>query len=106
MEPMIPDGAYCLFTGPVTGTRQRRVVLVQLRDEVDPDTGLRYTVKRYRSEKTADEHGWRHVRIVLEPLNRNFRPIELTEEDEEAVAVVAEFVEVVSTGPPPNARAD
>ena len=106
MEPMIPDGAYCLFTGPVTGTRQRRVVLVQLRDEVDPDTDLRYTVKRYRSEKTADEHGWRHVRIVLEPLNRNFRPIELTEVDEEAVAVVAEFVEVVSTGPPPNARAD
>ena len=106
MEPMIPDGAYCLFTGPVTGTRQRRVVLVQLRDEVDPDTGLRYTVKRYRSEKTADEHGWRHVRIVLEPLNRNFRPIELTEEDEEAVAVVAEFVEIVSTGPPPNTRAD
>ena len=42
----------------------------------------------------------------LEPLNRNFRPIELTEEDEEAVAVVAEFVEVISTGPPPNARAD
>ena len=29
----------------------------------------------------------------LEPLNRNFRSIELTEEDEEAVAVVAEFVE-------------
>ena len=46
----------------------------------------------------ADEHGWRHVRIVLEPLNRSFRPIELTEEDEEAVAVVAEFVEVVNTG--------
>ena len=41
----------------------------------------------------------------LEPLNRNFRPIELTEADEDAVAVVAEFVEVVSTGPPPNARA-
>ncbi len=22
------------------------------------DTGLRFTVKRYRSEKTADEDGW------------------------------------------------
>lgn len=38
MEPTIPDGAYCLFTRPVTGTRQGRTVLVELRDEVDPDT--------------------------------------------------------------------
>ena len=100
MEPMIPDGAYCLFSRPVTGTRQGRIVLVQLQDEVDPDTGLRYTVKRYRSGKTADEDGWRHVRIVLEPVNREFTPIALTAEDEEAVAVVAEFVEVVGTDPP------
>lgn len=100
MEPMIPDGAYCLFTSPVTGTRQGRNVLVQLRDEIDPDTGLRFTVKRYRSEKTADGDGWRHVRIMLEPVNREYAPIELTTEDEEAVAVVAEFVEVVSTAPP------
>ncbi len=95
MEPMIPDGAYCLFASPVGGTRQERVVLVQLRDEVDPDTGLRFSVKRYRSEKTADKDGWRHVKIVLEPVNRAFAPIELTAEDEEAVAVVAEFVEVI-----------
>ena len=100
MEPMIPDGAYCLFSSPVTGTRQGRIVLVLLRDEIDPDTGLRFTVKRYRSEKTADENGWRHVRIVLEPVNREYAPIELTEEDEGAVEVAAEFVEVVGTHPP------
>jgi phage repressor protein C with HTH and peptisase S24 domain len=102
MEPTIPDGAYCLFTSPVTGTRQGRTVLVQLREEVDPDTDLRLTVKRYRSEKTADENGWRHVRIVLEPLNHGYSSIKLTTEDEEAVAVVAEFVEVVGTDPPVN----
>ena len=61
MEPRIPDGAYCLFASPVTGTRQGRTVLVQLRDAVDPDTGERFTVKRYRSKKSADEDGWRHV---------------------------------------------
>ena len=72
MEPRIPDGAYCLFASPVTGTRQGRTVLVQLHDTVDPDTGQRFTVKRYRSEKTADEDGWRHVRIVLEPVNSEF----------------------------------
>lgn len=106
MEPMIPDGAYCLFATPVTGTRQGRIVLVQLRDEIDPDTGLRYTVKRYRSEKADDEDGWRHVRIVLEPVNRAFAPIELAADDEEAVAVVAELVEVIATGSPARTPAD
>ena len=95
MEPRIPDGAYCLFASPVTGTRQGRTVLVQLRDEVDPDTGERYTVKRYRSEKTDDEDGWRHVRILLEPVNPAFMPIELKTDDEGSVTVVAEFVEVI-----------
>ena len=100
MEPRIPDGAYCLFSSPVTGTRQGRTVLVQLRDAVDPDTGERFTVKRYQSEKTADEDGWRHVRILLEPVNPEFTPIELKIEDEGSVAVVAELVEVISTESP------
>ena len=100
MEPRIPDGAYCLFASPVTGTRQGRTVLVQLRDAVDPDTGQRFTVKRYRSEKTADEDDWRHVRIMLEPVNPVFMPIELKTEDEGSVAVVAEMVEVIGSEPP------
>ena len=100
MEPRIPDGAYCLFASPVTGSRQGRTVLVQLRDAIDPDTGQRFTVKRYRSEKTADEDGWRHVRIVLEPVNAEFTPIELKTEDEDSVAVVAELVEVIGCETP------
>ena len=100
MEPRVPDGAYCLFASPVAGTRQDRMVLVQLRDAVDPDTGERFTVKRYRSEKTADEDGWRHVRIVLEPINPEFTPIELKTEDEGSVAVVAELLEVIGSEPP------
>ena len=100
MEPRVPDGAYCLFASPVSGTRQGRVVLVELRDAVDPDTGQRFTVKRYRSEKTAGEDGWRHVRIVLEPLNPEFAPIELATEDEDSVAVVAELVDVIGLDSP------
>ena len=100
MEPRIPDGAYCLFASPVTGTRQGRTVLVQLRDAVDPDTGQRFTVKRYRSEKTADDNGWRHVRILLEPLNSDYEPLELAAEDEESVAVAAELIEVIGVEPP------
>lgn len=96
MEPRIPDGAYCLFSAPVTGTRQGRNVLVQLRDEVDPETGERYTVKRYRSEKVDDEEGtWRHVRVTLEPLNPDYSPIEIDCDDEGQVRVIAELVQVM-----------
>ena len=100
MEPHIPDGSYCLFGSPVAGTRQGRTLLVRLRDAHDPDTGERFTVKRYRSEKATDAGGWRHVRIVLEPTNPDFAPLELTADDEASVAVVAELVEVVGTTPP------
>ena len=96
MEPKIPDGAYCLFAGPVTGSRQGRTVLVRTQDEIDPETGERFTVKRYRSEKTEDENGWRHVEIRLEPLNTDFDPIILTTDHEAGVKVMAELVEVIA----------
>lgn len=105
MEPRIPDGAYCLFASPVTGSRQGLTVLVGMRDEVDPETGERFTVKRYRSAKKKDERGWRHVEVTLEPLNSGFEPIVLASDDEGKVGVVAEVVEVLGTGrpPPPSA---
>ena len=74
-------------------------MLVRLRDTIDPDTGERFTVKRYRSEKAADADGWRHVRIVLEPTNPDFAPIEPTADDEQSVTVAAELVEVLGTTP-------
>lgn len=93
MEPLIPDGSHCLFVAPVTGARQGRVLLVALRDTADPETGERFTVKTYESEKVAAEDGaWRHVRISLRPKNPEFQPIELHADDEAQVAVVAELV--------------
>jgi SOS-response transcriptional repressor LexA len=94
MEPAIPDGAWCLFRAPVEGSRQGKTVLVQLCDATDPDTGQRYTVKRYESEKSAKDDSWRHERITLKPLNPDFRPIVLTG-DEGELQVIAEFVEVL-----------
>ena len=96
MEPVIPDGAYCLFRAPVTGTRQGKTVLVQLRDSIDPETGQRYTVKRYRSEKATVDDSWQHDTIVLAPRNPDFDPIILDDMDERAVQVVAEFIEVLA----------
>ena len=95
MEPAIPDGAYCLFRAPVEGTRQGKTVLVQLRDAADPETGQRYTVKRYESEKAAKGNSWRHERITLKPINKDFEPIVLTGKDKGEFEVIAELVEVL-----------
>lgn len=112
MEPAIPDGAFCLFRAPVEGTRQGKTVLVQLRDAPDPETGQRYTVKRYESEKAAEGGSWRHERITLKPANHDFEPIVLTGEHEGELQVIAEFLDVVTeaastmdTQPTPTADA-
>jgi type I restriction enzyme R subunit len=97
MEPVIPDGAYCLFAAPVTGTRQGKTVLVQLRDTTDPETGQRYTVKRYESEKTPAHDSWRHAAVTLKSVNPDFRPIVLTGVEESEVQVVAELIEVLES---------
>lgn len=99
MEPEIPDGALCLFSAPVTGTRQGKTVLVELRDEVDPDTGERYTVKRYESDKAASEDAWQHATITLKPRNAEYDPIVLSPGDADRLKVVAEMVEVLDVEP-------
>ena len=96
MEPRIPDGAHCLFAAPVEGTRQGKTVLVQMRDTTDPESGQRYTVKRYQSEKASDGDSWHHTKITLKPVNRDFAPIVLTGADEGRLQVIAEVVEVLS----------
>ena len=98
MEPNIRDGAFCLFVAPVPGTRQGKTVLVQMREATDPESGERYTVKRYESEKAGTGDSWQHTRISLKPINADFAPIVLTGSDDHDVqelAVVAELVEVL-----------
>jgi SOS-response transcriptional repressor LexA len=95
MEPLIPDGAFCLFASPVVGTRQGKTVLVQLRDAIDPETGERYTVKRYESEKVDIDGSWRHARIRLKPINPEFAPLDFAESPEGRMQVIAELIEVI-----------
>jgi len=85
MEPLIPDGAYCLFS--LAGGRlvSGRVVLVQLRDDADPETGGAYTVKRLR----VDARG----RPRLVPENSDFD--EIVPDSRRDVRVVAELVAVL-----------
>ncbi|MBI3490821.1 MAG: LexA family transcriptional regulator [Acidobacteria bacterium] len=99
MEPAIPDGAFCLFAAPVVGTRRGKTVLVQLRDTADSETGERYTVKRYESEKIHVDGSWRHSRITLRPNNPKFSPIELNDPDGDQLQVIAECLEVLPDQP-------
>ena len=95
MEPAISDGAYCLFAAPVGGSRQGKTVLVHMRDAADPESGERYTVKRYESEKAGDGDSWLHTRITLSPVNPDFEPIVLASADEGSLQVIAEVIKVL-----------
>lgn len=99
MNRRIPNGAWCLFRANPTGTRQGKVVVVQHRSIADPETGGRYTVKLYTSEKVpTEEGGWRHERITLCPDSDRpgFEPIELAaRDDEDSLRVVAEMLMVL-----------
>src|SRR5437899_3023294 len=76
MEPRIPDGSLNLFRSPVAGSRQNKIVLVEVFGQLD--TSARYTVKRYTSRKifTGDDQ-WQHESICLVPLNPEFPSFEL-----------------------------
>lgn len=91
MEPKIPDDSLCVFRRNVVGSRNGRLVLVRNSELADEN---QYTVKRYRSEKSAAEEGFRQTRIRLESLNPSYPSWDLDEE-EGKYQVVAEFVRVL-----------
>ncbi len=97
MEPRIPTGSWCLFRPCPAGSREGRLLLVQVNTHLDPEDGGRYTVKRYHSTKQIDEDGWTHQTIELQPLNSDpaYQPIPITEEDADSIRVVGEFVGVI-----------
>jgi uncharacterized protein len=99
MNRRIPNGSWCLFRAAPTGTREGKVVVVQHRDITDPETGGRFTVKIYSSEKAPSEDGsWRHKRITLRPESDKpeFQPIVLElEDDQSEIQVIAEWLMVM-----------
>ena len=95
MEPKIPSGSLCLFAPCPAGSRNGKLLLVQLNEHTDPEDGGRYTVKRYHSTKRIDEDGWQHETIEFQPLNPEFEPIVVRAEDAEFLRVLGEFICVV-----------
>jgi hypothetical protein len=91
MEPLIPDGAYCLFRRVALPSSPERAVLVRHAGVENPETGGRYTVKRSREGKGPNGE----KQVVLEPVNAAFAPIVITSPGEGDVRVIAEVVEVL-----------
>ncbi len=91
MEPLIPDGSWCLFRRCPAGSREGRIVLVQLATDGAGEGGGRFTVKKYHSEKSVTADGWRHRRIQLVPVNPDFEPIEIPPEDAADLTIVGAF---------------
>ena len=90
MEPRIPDGSLNIFCGPVVGSRQGKIVLVELIGVHE-----RFTVKRYASRKAAaGEDEWRHERVRLEPLNPEYEAFDLT--PDQIKYVIAEWIQTLA----------
>ncbi|MFN5625372.1 MAG: helix-turn-helix transcriptional regulator, partial [Planctomyces sp.] len=95
MEPQIADGAWCVFRPCPAGSREGRLLLVQLRTGVSDDAAGRFTVKRYHSEGSVTAEGWEHRVIQLQPLNSDYPVIDLQPEDSEDLRIIGEFVRVL-----------
>ena len=102
MNRRMPTGSWCLFRANPKGPREGKVVVVEHRRIADSETGGRYTIKLYNSEKTASEEGgWRHTRITLRPDTDQpgFEPIVIEvddgESDDHGFRIVAEFLAVL-----------
>jgi hypothetical protein len=95
MEPRIPNNSYCVFRAGVEGSRQGKIVLVQHNDISDPDTGGKYTVKKYTSKKQITDDSWEHEEITLLPLNKKYEPIKIPNSEEGEFMVIAEFIDVL-----------
>jgi uncharacterized protein len=92
MEPRMRDSSSCLFTSPVIGSRQGRILLVQHCDIKIPALDGVIRSIRYRSEKVADDvSGWRRFRIEREPRDPDYEPIRPDPRSEDDVLVLVEF---------------
>lgn len=58
----------------------------------DPENGGRFTVKKYRSNKTVTNDTSQHDRIELLPLNPAYDPIPVAPHEGPEMVVVGEWV--------------
>lgn len=97
MNRKIPNGAWCLWRLTEGEPEQGSVVLAQHNDIEDIDLGS-YTVKKYESEKVADNNGGlKNKRITLKPNSTDptYQPLVFEDVAEGELRTIAELVEVL-----------
>ena len=97
MNRVIPNGSICLFKTYTGGSRNGKIVLVENRDQQDPDFNSCFSIKTYSSEKSVLEEAWRHESIVLRPnsFDNSYQNIIITEENAAGMRVIGEFIEIL-----------
>ncbi|MCE2974207.1 MAG: DUF2075 domain-containing protein [Sediminibacterium sp.] len=96
MNKIIPNGSICLFEKYTGGTRNGKIVIVEMTDFTDLDTQSNYTIKEYTSKKTTSEEGWKHEEIVLlSKSHQSYYPIILRDEETIYLKVVGIFIKVL-----------
>jgi superfamily II DNA or RNA helicase/HKD family nuclease/phage repressor protein C with HTH and peptisase S24 domain len=99
MNRVIPNGSICLFKHYTGGTRNGKIVLVENRDQQDPDFNSCFTIKTYSSEKSVLEDTWTHELIMLRPnsYDGSYQNIIITEENAAGMRVIGEFISILKT---------
>jgi SOS-response transcriptional repressor LexA len=100
MNRVISNGALCLFKKYTGGTRNDKILLVELMDMQDPDFNSSFTVKTYSSSKKMDEEGrmvHEAIRLIPNSYAPGYSDILLNEEDGSSYRVVGEFVRVLES---------
>ena len=97
MNRVIPNGSICLFKSYTGGSRNGKIVLVENRDQQDPDFNSAFSIKTYSSEKSVSEETWGHESIVLRPnsYDNSYQNIIITEENAAGMRVVGEFIKIL-----------
>lgn len=95
MAPTVPGGALALFRSPVVGPLEGRVIVAELRDHADPETGGAYVLKRVGSVEIRPRGG---LQLQLRSDNRDFAPLLIDADDADELRIIAEFERVLWPG--------
>ena len=86
MNKIIPNDSVCLFRKDRGGSRNGKIVLAEVSNLQDADSGSGYTVKQYESKKIYSDDSWSHSSISLKPQSDDSRYETLVLEDYDSIS--------------------
>lgn len=96
MEPLVPDGAWCLFDADLSGPIEGRVALVHHRDLRAPEADGPYTLRRIGAVEVTPDG----VAVRLDAADAHRRPLRVRIGALDELRAIAAFVRVVAPREP------